>query len=180
MNQALNKIIILSGKRGIGKSTVCNQLSRIAHDSGVRCGGFISYKSADSGITIEDIETGKTAILASVKPEHKGPMVGQYYFSLEGLKFGLSAMERGLSSDLLFIDELGHLEVKGQGFAVVFDYLERGAFSHAVVVIREELLLTLLPRFKNPTTKIVVTAENRDNLATEVFLRLIEPCFKNY
>lgn len=168
MNSEADRIIVLSGQRGIGKSTVCKKVSRLARDQGLQCGGFVSYKSSGSGIIIEDVETGKTTILAGVKPEYRGPQVGQYYFSPEGIEFGIKALERGLSSDLLFIDELGHLEVRGEGFAAAFNQLEQGTFAHALVVIREELLGVLLPRFKTRITTVLVTAENRDNLGNEI------------
>ena len=168
MNSEKYRIIVLSGQRGIGKSTVCRQIAKSMRDKRVRCAGIITYKSQDSGVIIEDVETGESEILASVRPEYGGPRIGQYVFNPEGLRFGLAALEQGLSADLLFVDELGHLEVKGEGFAAVFDYLARDTFKHAIVVIREELLSALLPRFHGRPEVVKVTKDNRDGLVEQV------------
>jgi nucleoside-triphosphatase THEP1 len=165
MNLPNSKIIVITGKRGIGKSTICIQIAKAVINKGFYCGGIITYKSKDSEIIVENVENSKTMLLASTKPIYSGPSIGKYYFNSEGLNFGLKALKRGLSKDLLFIDELGHLEVESKGFAVVFDYLKPGSFSCAIVVIREELLSDILPRFKVASEVVRVNEENRGNLA---------------
>ena len=179
MNSEDNRIIILCGQRGIGKSTVCRRITTVMRGNGVRCGGIITYKSGDSAIIIEDVETEKSIILASVHPEYNGPRIGQYFFNPEGLEFGLTALKNGSSRDLFFIDELGHLETRGKGFAIAFDYLERPAFKHAIIVIREELLSTLLTRFRNQPRIIQVTQESRNSLAEYVVSLVSHPISHN-
>ena len=54
--------------------------------------------------------------LAGVKDEYPGPRVGKYCFNQEAIEFGNDAIERGAKRDILIVDELGHLELAGQGF----------------------------------------------------------------
>lgn len=168
------KIIVLSGPRGIGKSTICRKIVQYLRDKKVRCGGFITYKSRDSGIIIEDVGNKESMILASTKPEYQGPATGRYYFSSEGLEFGLKALKTGLSGDVLFVDELGHLEARGEGFALVFDYLRLNSCSCVIAVIREELLSTLLPHFITSVEIIRVDKENRNRLAETIVTNTLQ------
>ena len=164
-----SKIIILTGQKGVGKSTLCMNIRHSAIEIGATCGGIITYKSHDHGIIIEDVDTGETEIMASRHPVYSGPRVGHYYFNRSALIFGLSAIKKGLGKDIVFIDELGHLEVRGEGFAETFEYLMKYTFNQAVVVIREELLGTLIPKFEIYPHIVRITLYNRDDVSKDIF-----------
>lgn len=168
MNTANKRLVILSGSRGIGKSTVCQKVVEIARSRGLTCGGIITSKATDLDIIIEDIKTGVRSVLASELGRYSGPHFGKYSFNPQGLQFGVTAIKHSVSDDILFIDELGHLEVRGEGFAEAFEMLAGDRVNQVVVVIREGLLDVLLPRFTNRPHIFHVTMENRDTLAEQI------------
>ena len=71
---------IITGAIGIGKTTVCRKLIEIARNQGYSCGGIITYEAQDKGITIEDVQTGRAEILASVNIIYQGPRTKKYFF----------------------------------------------------------------------------------------------------
>jgi nucleoside-triphosphatase THEP1 len=166
-----NVVIVITGDKGVGKSTLCRKVIQKIQSRGLTCGGIITFKAPDSGINIEDIKTGKLETLASVRKIYSGPRSGIYYFNPEGLRFGQEAIEQGASADILFVDELGHLEVRGEGFASALPLLN-GRKQPTVVVIREELLPSLLPRFVVQPIVVHTTIANRDELPSSILERL--------
>lgn len=174
MTTANKSLIILTGSRGIGKSTVCRQVVEIARDQGLVCGGIITSKAPGSDIIIEDTKTGAREILASEQGRYDGPRAGKYFFNPLGLQFGITAINQGVSTDILIVDELGHLEVRGEGFAEAFEILAGDKVNRAIVVIREELLGVLLPRFTGCSHIFHATRENRDTLAGHIAWYLFE------
>lgn len=168
MNTADKRLIVLSGDIGIGKSTVCRKVAEIARCKGLACGGIISTKAGDSDIVVEDVKTGAREILAGGPVKYSGPRTGKYSFNPQGLQFGITAIREGTSEAILFVDELGHLEVRGEGFAEAFEILSGNEVNHALVVIRKELLDVLLPRFTGRPHIFEITVENRDTVAEQI------------
>ena len=133
-------VIIVTGAIGIGKSTVCEKIIKIARSQGHSCGGVITYKSHNEDIIIEDVQTGETRILASTSNRYQGPRAAKYFFNSEGIDFGIEAIDKGTPSDILLVDELGHLELNGEGFAKVIEKVAGGQVKTCILIIRKELL----------------------------------------
>jgi len=162
-------VIIVSGAIGIGKTTICKKVMKIAQSQGYSCGGIISYKKQYEKIIVKDIQTGKTKILASTHNIYKGPRTAKYFFNPEGIDFGNKSIDRSISSDITFIDELGYLELQGQGFAKSVEQVAARAFKTSILVIRTELLTSYLLRLGAGTTVFETTLDNRNKLPDEIF-----------
>ena len=167
-------LIIVTGAIGVGKTTVCRKLIEIARNQGYSCGGFLTYKAADKSIIIEDVQTGQRETLASITNVYHGPCTAKYFFNPRGIDFGIRAIERGISSTVLLVDEIGHLELRGEGFAQVPELIKAGKTKNCVLVIRQELLPSFLPRL--PATPLVfeTTINNRHQLPQEIGSVLLE------
>jgi nucleoside-triphosphatase THEP1 len=110
-------VIIITGSIGIGKTTVCEKVVKIVRSSGYSCGGILTHKAANERLIALDIQTGEKVILASTDNTFDGPRTPRYSFNPEAIKFGIGAINKAIDSDVLIIDELGHLELNGEGFA---------------------------------------------------------------
>ena len=165
-------VIIVTGAIGIGKTTVCEKVIRAARSQGYSCGGVIARKARNEDIVIEDIQTGETRVLASAGGIYQGPRTAKYSFNPEGIDFGIQAIDRGTSSDILLVDELGHLELRGQGFAGIIEQVAAGKVKNCIVVIRKELLSAFLPQLGTATSIFEITSDNRNELPGEIGLVL--------
>ena len=161
-------VIIVTGAVGIGKTTVCEKVIKIARSQGYSCGGIIAYKTRNEDIIIEDVQTGETEVLASISNIYQGPRTAKYFFNPEGIDFGIQAIDRGTASDILLVDELGHLELSGEGFAKVIEQTFAGKVKNCIVVIRKELLSAFLPRLGATTSVFETTINNRNQLPGEI------------
>jgi len=160
--------IILTGKTGIGKTTVCEKVIAMAEHHGHSCGGFLTAK-CERGIIITDIRTGEKKPLAGLTDIYGGPRTWRYFFNPEGIEFGNRALSGGVTSEILFVDEIGHLELRGEGFAGAIEMVGTESVRNSIVVIRKKLLPEFLPRLCRGITVIETTRSNRDTLPQKIY-----------
>ncbi|UCB44124.1 MAG: hypothetical protein JSV77_05710 [Dehalococcoidales bacterium] len=161
-------VIVITGAIGIGKTTVCEKVIEIARSQGYSCGGVIAHKIQNEDIIIEDVQTGETKVLASTSNIYQGTQTPKYSFNPEGIDFGIQAIDRGTDLDILLVDELGHLELRGEGFADVVEKIAAGKVKNCILVIRKELLPALLPQLGVATSVFETTIGNRNQLPREI------------
>ena len=167
-------VIIVTGAIGVGKTTVCQKLIEILRDLGYTCAGILTYKAADKSIIVEDIQSGKKETLASTDDVYNGPRTAKYSFNPAGIDFGTQAIHKGTCATILLVDEIGHLELRGEGFAEVPELIKAGKAKDCILVIRKELLPAFLPQL--PTTPLIfeTTINSRNHLPQEISSVLLE------
>lgn len=80
-----------------------------------------------------------------------------YSFNREGLAFAKKIANDALSSnaDCFFLDEVGHLELKGQGFADILKSMLMAGID-MVIVVREALVEKIVDTFGIGEYKIII------------------------
>jgi nucleoside-triphosphatase THEP1 len=169
-------VILISGARQVGKTTVLRRVRESALQLGRCVGGFLSVARFDpdthtkTGIDLMDAATGDVIPLATIRGD--GPVqTGHYTFNPAALDAGLRYARVGQGADVFFVDELGPLELKqGQGWTGVIDMLRTRKFGVALVTMRPELLELARERMALPhdTPFITINAANRDLVAAEL------------
>lgn len=166
-------VIIITGAIGIGKTTVCEKVIKIVRSSGYSCGGILTHKAAHESLIALDIQTGERAILASTDNTFDGPRTPKYSFNPEAIKSGIRAINKAIDSDVLIIDELGYLELDGEGFAKSLELVKTGRVKNAILVIRKQLLPAFLAQLGNNPAVVETTISNRDRLPRRICSFLI-------
>ena len=165
-------VIIVTGEIGIGKTTVCDKALKMLRSAGYACGGILTHKAMDGSLTVLDIQTGEERTLASTNDTYHGPHTGKYFFSVEGIEFGVRAIERGITSDILFVDEIGYLELCGDGFAGSLELIKTQKARNSILVIRKQLLRAFLARLGDSPLILETTIGTRDELPHKICLSL--------
>ena len=166
-------VVIVTGGIGVGKTTVCQKLVEMVRNQGYTCGGILTYKAADKSIIIEDVQSGEKEALASSNSVYHGPRTARYSFNPEGIDFGIRAIDKGIASDVLIVDEIGHLELGGEGFIKVPELVKAGKVKDCVLVIRKELLSAFLAQLGNKPLIFETTISTRNQLPQKIFASLI-------
>ena len=161
-------VIIVTGDIGIGKTTVCEKVVKIVHSLGYTCGGILTYKAPDESLAILDIQTGEMATLASTDNIFDGPRTPKYSFDTEGIHFGIRAIDKGIDSDVLIVDEVGYLELGGKGFARILELIRAGKVRNSILVIRKELLSAFLAQLGDKPSIFETTISTRNQLPREI------------
>jgi nucleoside-triphosphatase THEP1 len=172
-------LILVSGPVRVGKTTLCLRLAERARESGLRVGGVLAPALMEGGdkVGIEAIEltSGETRLLARVDRDLGGVRVGPYSFDDRALVWATQCCQRalardGMTSDLVFVDEIGKLElVRGGGLAPLIPLLSRPRLAVTVTLVRECLLDLLMERLYPLDPRVVrVDAAGRERAWSEL------------
>lgn len=137
---------IITGWRGSGKTTFCQEMLLAARMVGLDSAGLLSpagFKDdIKDSIWAEEIRSGEKRLLATDHPQTEADLVfGDWYFNRKTLEWGNMVMKSSVPCDLLVIDELGPLEFNlSLGWVSAVDAIKTAKFRLALVVIRPELL----------------------------------------
>jgi len=160
--------IILTGNRGVGKTTVCRRVIEIARKKGLSCVGTITSQQGED-LLVEDISTGERRLLAVVtgsKEIPDGIPSCHFLFSREGIEFGRGALRK--EGALLIIDEFGRLELTGRGFDNALAAFKK--HRSAILVVRDILKDELLEKLDGVDLRVVeITERNREEAPREIF-----------
>ena len=112
--------LILSGEIGAGKTSVAGHLVAELDEQRVAVGGILSPRIIEAGdtigYTIRDLMTDEERPFASLDPP--GVSVGKFFIAEQGLAFARCAIEQATTSThTVFVDEVGMLELAGNGLA---------------------------------------------------------------
>lgn len=145
-----SNILVLTGKRGDGKTTFCGALAEQAIVAGWNVAGLLSpgiFKDGvKTGILTQDLRTGEARPLAmlstlNVKRSTFKLELGQWLFDPTVVDWGNEILQSRQPCDLFIIDELGPLEFsRGEGWVNAFDALRQVRYRLGLVVIRPECI----------------------------------------
>jgi len=115
--------ILLTGRPGVGKTTVLVETIRELEARGLRVGGMISREVRDGGVRvgfeISDLASGRKGWLAHVA-QQEGPQIGKYRVNLKDLvEIGVNAINWAASDStisVIAIDEVGPMELCSEDF----------------------------------------------------------------
>jgi nucleoside-triphosphatase len=147
------RILIITGERGVGKTTLCQEVIRIARQVSWQVKGLISPAVVENGkkiaISVENLSSGEQHRLAQpINGQAEGVHTESWQFYQVVLEWSNQVLVLSSPCDLLVVDELGPLELqRGEGWQAGLTILDRGTYRLALVVVRKELLDLALARF---------------------------------
>lgn len=175
--EGYSQVVLLTGRRGVGKTTVCQAVVELARRREYRSSGVITPALFDNyktkvGFEAVDVGNGERWLLARTDRELGGPHVGPYSFDPAGLARALRVLRKAVSAkcDLFMVDEIGPLELeRGEGFAPILDLLPAAGPTHTLIVVRPAFLDQLLLHLGDTEPAVSsVTEKNRDKLPQQI------------
>jgi nucleoside-triphosphatase THEP1 len=154
------RMIIVSGDKGSGKTTFVSRFVQHARERGLHVGGFLAeglWKDGTKrGFELHELATGKQVVFCSMDGPSDHPVVGRYYISPEGLAFGRSVLSPGVAdqADLVVVDEVGPLELGGEGWAESLDRLILTGVP-LVLVVRNDLVDLVQARWELKGSRVI-------------------------
>ncbi len=140
-----SRLWIVTGPRGVGKTTFCRLLAGHARMAGWDVAGLLSPAIIEdglkTGILAEDLRTCEQRPLASAAPHPPFDLqLGNWFFDRASIDWGNRVLVTCLPCDLLIVDELGPLEfLRDAGWASALAVLRQPNYRLGLVVIRPEL-----------------------------------------
>ncbi len=168
------KRIFLTGRPGVGKSTVILRTIDLLKEHGYSVGGFITpevrIQGKRVGFVVKDLVTGNELQFAGM--EEIGRRLGKYKVDVEKFdRIALPALRYAIENcDIIAIDEIGRMELFSKAF-------EREL--NRILKLEKPLIATLhrklKKRFEREGMVIEVTLANRSELPKRL-LQLLETC----
>jgi len=146
------EIVIVTGPINSGKSTYLAELIARERESERVVSGVIAHGvfagDRKIGYDVEDIAGGTIRPLARA---HSGPRphreVGRFSFSVDALEFARRALLGFAPGGVVFVDEIGPLELSGDGYAPCLPALFESSIDKLYIVVRESLVDRVVERF---------------------------------
>ena len=146
-------VFVITGVHGGGKSEMLAELARLLRAAGRKPGGICAaglWENGErSGFDLVDLASEKRVPLCRRGVTGTGVNAGEFGFYPEGLAAGAAALSAGSAAgaDLIFVDEIGFLELEGGGWAPALERLLRDPGRPLVLVVRDYLLNKVLARW---------------------------------
>jgi len=147
------KIFIISGSVGEGKTTFIKNLIREFRENNIKAGGILSERvitdSLVTGYDLINIETGEKEGLLRQNEDCGSEKIGRFTICQKGLALGNSVLHSMVSfTDMIvIIDEVGLLELRNKGWAECLDELVRVSGNHLLIGVRDTYLDSVIKRW---------------------------------
>ncbi len=158
-------IIILTGNKHSGKTTFALNLANQLKSDGEKVGGFLAPGKFEHNqrkeFDILDLNSGTIMKLCDIhQPE--GEKIGPFRFNPEGQNFGKNLLqpENLKNSEIIFIDEIGPLELKGLGWAESINGLMNDPDKIHLWVVRRGIIKKVIQKWSLINTRVIDTRTN--------------------
>lgn len=143
--ESAKKIVMITGKQGSGKTTFIKKLTEHLILEHCSVSGVIAKVQYINGVRsayeVEDIKTGRRAVLCKSKTNADGRMCCGFNFNDEVFESFTALIKSQLESHPLYtiLDEAGPLEMSGKGWANLLQCFINQSASITVLVIRTSI-----------------------------------------
>jgi nucleoside-triphosphatase THEP1 len=175
MRENHGPLIIVSGPAHCGKTTLVTLLVSHLRDQGRQLAGILAEgqwrDQRRSGFTLVDLADGRRTLLAE-RIADCGPHAFPYAFHAEGLAAGYLALgpRRCAGADLVVVDEVGSLELRGAGWARNLGLLLRQCRSLQLWVVQAARVEAVCRKWQLSPVRVIDASQPQalDNLLITV------------
>jgi len=172
----LGRVVIITGRPGVGKTTVLIRAVDSLRALGLGVGGFVSrevrVRGVRIGFEIMDLTSGRKGWLAHID-QHSGPRVGKYGVNTSDLvEIGVGAIRRSIqekSTSTIAVDEIGPMELTSSDFVqAINDVIKSTKTLLATVHYRERYQIFVMFNLNEPAAMFELTLENRETINNHI------------
>jgi len=128
--------MIITGQKEIGKSTLCYKVIEYLQNLNIKVGGVITLQNDKKSFYLIG---SKLKIPFEAKKNELYIKIGRFRIHRENLDRAISSIQSSLESQFLFLDEIGILELQGQGYyPILSSVVLRGKTN--IFVVKEKIL----------------------------------------
>lgn len=162
-------IFVLTGPVQGGKTTLVSEKIILLREKGVKVMGFLCPGSFSEGkrsaFSLVDLETGRQVPMGDSIEQKGWVKFRRFFFNPEAFSQGELWIKNCLQRDpdLLVIDEVGPMELEGNGWSKSLDNLAQNSSVTQLWIVRQQILSEVTEKWKIPEDQIF-TVETIENL----------------
>ena len=169
------RVVVVTGASGSGKTEAVVLAADRLRAAGVRVAGFVQpgewSENRKVAFRLRDLATGVEAPLARLSEQGDGDFGTRFVFDDAGFELGGEALARATPGSVVFVDELGPVELRDGGhMPAVKKALGEEGLAASVVVVRRMLVPSLLDAL-DATDAVIVDVESE---GTAIVDRIVE------
>jgi len=175
----MKRLVIITSEINSGKTATLEKISNTLKAKNISVGGFLSiadYKQGEKDTyNLKNIATDEEVPLATQRRFYTNITIGKYYFGK--YYFYQQAFEKAndwltdtREFDVIIIDEVGPLEMRGGGFYELLTNLFQDFKGVFIVAVRTEILEEFRIKFPHPETAIFATNTNIKEIVDYIVL----------
>jgi len=170
-------IVNITGEIHQGKTTFVKHLIGNLQKKNIQIVGFLSVGFDENGerksFSLLDIKEGNMTELCTKEIHNEWVKYGPYYFNPEGIKHGNSilSIDKLPGVQLIIIDEIGPLEINGQGWSSSIEKITASSDIPQLWVVRKSLVKKIARKWN--TGNVYIFDVNESSLQ-EVEEKIIE------
>lgn len=157
-----SRVILLTGERQTGKTTVLSEVVERLRSAGAKVSGLLTRRTGPHDLVVTELRTGASYPLTA--PFQDSADSATRNFTMDEVAFARSsnALVTAFPTQVFVLDEIGPLELRHRrGWVQVLDLLRRETYVLAIVVVRPELLGEAVAEL--PGAKFVVVRVDMDS-----------------
>ena len=171
------RVVVVTGPSNSGKTVAVTAVAGRLQTAGVHVAGFVQpgefLEGKKMGFIIRNLVTDERAPLASLGERGDGDFGTRFQFFDEGFRLGSEALSRTASDSVVIIDELGPIELRGQGhMPAVRKALAVADLGGAMIVVRRSLVPSLLAEL-DASDAVVIDVEDLGERSVEAIVNAL-------
>jgi len=137
-------IFILTGAVGSGKTSILKALTSSLREAEIAFDGFLSLRVLENerrvGYDLLDLQDGRREPFLRINEKPEEQRVGRFSVLPPGLSLAGRIIDRSRAAELLIVDEIGPLELAGEGLWPALKEAMRDVRRKFCVVVRDGLV----------------------------------------
>ena len=149
-----NKVFIISGRSGEGKTSLLKQVIKTLQKKGLRINGFYAQgtweQNTRSAHCLVEINGQKKIELCTTNKTKGWTKENRFYFNPVAIEFGNKIIEEATKSNahLIVIDEIGPFELQGKIWAQKFFNLLKLSKVPILITTKQKLINAVVTKFE--------------------------------
>jgi len=162
----MQKIFIITGMQGSGKTTLIREVVQTLRKNGVRTGGIVAegkwINSKRDSFDLVDLQTDERMVFCQRTLVDGWEKLRSFYINPDGKQFGGAALDIDhlKNAHLIVIDEIGPFELQGKGWAHPFEGIVNSLNIPLLISVREGLVEEVANKWKLKLAKVYRTGQS--------------------
>ena len=170
-----NKVIIITGKKGEGKTTKLLSIIDLLYEKKISTIGFTAKAEWEDGernkYTLVDINSNNTITMCSAKPNENYSQNGRFYFNPLAIIFGDNILSNNTNKkSVIVIDEVGPSELDNKLWHKSLMHNLENTKNTILISVRETLVKSVINKYSLSNVKVYTLDEPIHNIISEIKL----------
>jgi len=178
--QQSKPVFIITGDIAAGKTTFCKELIHQFQSKYIPVGGILSERivkyNATIGYDLVDISNGNRFEFLREGMENSKLKIGRFEINTDTVKQGKNILlsKNQVQNAVLIIDEVGLLELQGNGWAESIELLKNLSEKVLILTVRNEFVNDVIHKFQLKSPFIVTIPTDEFTKITELIINQIK------